>query len=184
MADNIPRLQDAATPTRSSRRSMKQFGYKNPIRFRASRRSWSTWVSAAPFRTRRSSTRPSSELGRSPARSRSSRAPRSRSRASSCARACRSAHGHAARRAHVGVLRSPRHRRAAARARLPRRQPQGLRRPRQLHPRLQEQIVFPEIDYDKVDKIHGMNISFVTTAKTDEKARAAPDRSSACRSAK
>ncbi|MGZ3476092.1 MAG: 50S ribosomal protein L5 [Polyangiales bacterium] len=37
---------------------------------------------------------------------------------------------------------------------------------------MREQIVFPEIDYDKVDKITGMNISFVTTAKTDEEGRA------------
>jgi large subunit ribosomal protein L5 len=37
---------------------------------------------------------------------------------------------------------------------------------------LKEQIIFPEIDYDKVDKIKGMNISFVTTAKTDEEGRA------------
>jgi large subunit ribosomal protein L5 len=37
---------------------------------------------------------------------------------------------------------------------------------------MKEQIVFPEIDYDKVDKIKGMNISFVTTAKTDEEGRA------------
>jgi large subunit ribosomal protein L5 len=37
---------------------------------------------------------------------------------------------------------------------------------------LKEQIVFPEIDYDKVDKIKGMNISFVTTAKTDEEGKA------------
>jgi len=36
---------------------------------------------------------------------------------------------------------------------------------------LQEQIIFPEIDYDKVDKIKGMNITIVTTAKTDEEAR-------------
>ncbi len=35
---------------------------------------------------------------------------------------------------------------------------------------LKEQIVFPEIDYDKIDKIRGMNITFVTTAKTDEEA--------------
>ncbi|MFQ5636953.1 MAG: 50S ribosomal protein L5 [bacterium] len=33
---------------------------------------------------------------------------------------------------------------------------------------IKEQIVFPEIDYDKVDRIRGMNISIVTTAKTDE----------------
>ncbi len=33
-----------------------------------------------------------------------------------------------------------------------------------------EQIIFPEIDYDKVDKIRGMNITFVTTANTDSEA--------------
>jgi large subunit ribosomal protein L5 len=37
---------------------------------------------------------------------------------------------------------------------------------------IREQIVFPEIDYDKVEKIKGMNISFVTTATTDEHGRA------------
>jgi large subunit ribosomal protein L5 len=37
---------------------------------------------------------------------------------------------------------------------------------------LTEQIVFPEIEYDKIQKITGMNISFVTTAKTDNEARA------------
>ena len=37
---------------------------------------------------------------------------------------------------------------------------------------LKEQIVFPEIEYDKVDRIHGMNITFVTTAKTDAEALA------------
>jgi large subunit ribosomal protein L5 len=36
---------------------------------------------------------------------------------------------------------------------------------------LKEQIVFPEIDFDKVDKIKGMNITFVTTAGTDEEAK-------------
>ena len=36
---------------------------------------------------------------------------------------------------------------------------------------LQEQIIFPEIEYDKVEKIKGMNISIVTTAKTDKEAR-------------
>ncbi len=36
---------------------------------------------------------------------------------------------------------------------------------------LKEQLIFPEIDYDKVDKIRGMDISFVTTAQTDEEAR-------------
>ncbi|HPE95807.1 MAG TPA: 50S ribosomal protein L5 [Bacillota bacterium] len=37
---------------------------------------------------------------------------------------------------------------------------------------LKEQLVFPEIEYDKIDKIRGMDIVFVTTAKTDEEARA------------
>ena len=36
---------------------------------------------------------------------------------------------------------------------------------------LKEQLVFPEIDYDKIDKVRGMDICFVTTAKTDEEAR-------------
>ena len=36
---------------------------------------------------------------------------------------------------------------------------------------IQEQIIFPEIEYDKVDKVRGMDIIFVTTAKTDEEAR-------------
>jgi large subunit ribosomal protein L5 len=35
-----------------------------------------------------------------------------------------------------------------------------------------EQIIFPEIDYDKIDKIRGMDIAITTTAKTDEEARA------------
>lgn len=37
---------------------------------------------------------------------------------------------------------------------------------------LTEQIIFPEIDYDKVNRITGMNITFVTTANTDEEGRA------------
>jgi len=36
---------------------------------------------------------------------------------------------------------------------------------------VKEQLIFPEIDYDKVDKIRGMDIIIVTTAKTDEEAR-------------
>ena len=36
---------------------------------------------------------------------------------------------------------------------------------------LQEQIIFPEIEYDKVEKVKGMNITVVTTAKTDAEAR-------------
>jgi len=36
---------------------------------------------------------------------------------------------------------------------------------------LKEQIIFPEIEYDKVEKVRGMNIAIVTTAKTDDEAR-------------
>ena len=36
---------------------------------------------------------------------------------------------------------------------------------------LKEQLIFPEIEYDKVDKIRGMDITFVTTANTDEEAK-------------
>jgi large subunit ribosomal protein L5 len=35
---------------------------------------------------------------------------------------------------------------------------------------IKEQLIFPEINYDKVDKVRGMNIVFTTTAKTDEEA--------------
>jgi large subunit ribosomal protein L5 len=37
---------------------------------------------------------------------------------------------------------------------------------------IREQIIFPEIDYDKIDALRGMDITFTTTAKTDEEARA------------
>src|SRR5260370_36312810 len=37
---------------------------------------------------------------------------------------------------------------------------------------LKEQLVFPEIEYDKIDRLRGMEITIVTTAKTDEEARA------------
>ncbi len=37
---------------------------------------------------------------------------------------------------------------------------------------LKEQIIFPEIEYDKIDTVRGMNISITTTAKTDEEAKA------------
>lgn len=37
---------------------------------------------------------------------------------------------------------------------------------------IKEQLIFPEIDYDKIDKIKGLNVTIVTTAKTDEEGRA------------
>ena len=36
---------------------------------------------------------------------------------------------------------------------------------------IKEQLIFPEIEYDKVEKMRGMNISFITTAKSDEEAK-------------
>ena len=39
-------------------------------------------------------------------------------------------------------------------------------------PRVRDQLIFPEIDFNKVDKTRGMNISIVTTARNDEQARA------------
>jgi large subunit ribosomal protein L5 len=41
---------------------------------------------------------------------------------------------------------------------------------------IREQIIFPEIDYDKIDKIRGMNVTIVTTSKTDDEARALLER--------
>jgi large subunit ribosomal protein L5 len=37
---------------------------------------------------------------------------------------------------------------------------------------VKEQIIFPEIDYDKVDRVRGMDITITTTARTDEEGRA------------
>jgi large subunit ribosomal protein L5 len=37
---------------------------------------------------------------------------------------------------------------------------------------VKEQIIFPEIEYDKIDALRGMNITITTTAKTDEEAKA------------
>ena len=49
--------------------------------------------------------------------------------------------------------------------------PRFIRRPRQLRAGVKEQLIFPEISYDQVEKIRGYDICFVTTAKTDEEAR-------------
>jgi len=37
---------------------------------------------------------------------------------------------------------------------------------------LREQLIFPEIEYDKIDKVRGMEVTIVTTAKTDDEGRA------------
>ena len=49
--------------------------------------------------------------------------------------------------------------------------PRVVRRARQLPLGLREQLAFPEIDYDKVDRLRGLEISIVTTAKTDEESK-------------
>ena len=36
---------------------------------------------------------------------------------------------------------------------------------------IKEQLIFPEIEYDKIDKVRGMDINFITTANTDEEAK-------------
>jgi large subunit ribosomal protein L5 len=36
---------------------------------------------------------------------------------------------------------------------------------------IREQLIFPEIDYDKIDKVRGLEVSIVTTAQSDEEAR-------------
>ena len=79
--------------------------------------------------------------------------------------------GDAARRADVRVPRPADVDRAAARARLPRRVAEGFDGRGNFTLGLKDQLIFPEIDYMKVDKPRGMNISVVTTAKTDEEAR-------------
>ena len=78
-------------------------------------------------------------------------------------------HGHrlqgdAARRPHVGVPRPADVGRAAAHPRLPRHQPRRLRRAGQLRLGLREQTIFPEIDYDRIDTVRGLNVTITTTA--------------------
>ena len=80
--------------------------------------------------------------------------------------------GHAPRRPDVGVPRPARLDRAAARARLQGRVAEGVRRAGNYTLGVREQIIFPEIDYDKIEKIKGLNITVVTTARNDEEGRA------------
>ena len=87
--------------------------------------------------------------------------------------------GDAARRADVRVPRQAVQRRAAAYPRLPRAAAQVVRRPRQLQLGLREQIVFPEINYDKVDKTRGMDIVIVTTRQDRRRSDGVPHRNGA-----
>ena len=61
--------------------------------------------------------------------------------------------------------------RSSARPRLPRPQPEVFDGRGNYAMGLKEQIVFPEINYDQIEKVRGMDIIITTTAKTDEEAR-------------
>ena len=78
----------------------------------------------------------------------------------------------APRRADVRVPGPARQRGPPAGARLPGRVPEVVRRARNYALGLKEQIIFPEIVYDKIDKVRGMDIIICTTAGTDEEAKA------------
>ena len=80
-------------------------------------------------------------------------------------------HGDAAPGAHVRVPRPLRDHRAAARARLPRHLGRAFDGRGNYNIGIKEQIIFPEIEYDKIDAIRGMNISITTTAKNDDEAQ-------------
>ena len=74
--------------------------------------------------------------------------------------------------AHVRVRRQADQHRPAPRARLPRRfRPRPSTAAATTPWAFSEQLIFPEIEYDKVEKIRGMEMIFVTTAKTDEEAQ-------------
>ena len=97
----------------------------------------------------------------------------SRSPPSSCARACRSAPRSRLRQNRmVRVRRSAGEHRAAARARLPRTEPKSFDGRGNFTLGLKEHIIFPEINFDKVEEIWGMDIVVCTTAPTDDEARA------------
>ena len=163
----------SATTTRSATRLKERFEYTASMAGAADRRrSRSTWASARRRPNASCSTRP-------PSSSRIDHRPAARDHAGQeVDRQLQAPRGHAhrlqgdaARRAHVRVPRPAADDRAAAHPRLPRHQPELVRRPRQLHARHPEQIIFPEIDYDTVDKVRGLDITFTTTAPTDEEAR-------------
>ena len=81
------------------------------------------------------------------------------------------AQGHAPRRADVRVFGPADFAGAAPRPRLSRAEPQRVRRPRQLQPRLAEQLVFPELNPDKFHRVQGMNVTIVTSTESNDEAR-------------
>ena len=79
--------------------------------------------------------------------------------------------GHPARRPDVGLPRPAGHARAAPHPRLPGIPAKSFDGRGNYSLGLREQLAFPEIDYDKVDRLRGLEISIVTTAKTDEESK-------------
>jgi large subunit ribosomal protein L5 len=79
--------------------------------------------------------------------------------------------GHPAPRAHVRVPRPSGHDRAPARPRLQGPQPKSFDGRGNYAMGLKEQIIFPEINYDRIEKVRGMDIIITTTARTDDEAR-------------
>ena len=90
--------------------------------------------------------------------------------------------GHAPREQDVGVPRSPRSRSRSRACATSGRLPRGFDGKGNYTLGLKEQIIFPEIDYDRSTSIKGMNISFVTTAQHRRRGARAPRSTSACRS--
>ena len=83
--------------------------------------------------------------------------------------------GHPAGRPHVGVLRPAHQPRDPPHPRLPRPQPTRFDGSGNYTFGVTEQLIFPEIDYDKVDATRGMDITIVTTARTDAEGKALLD---------
>ena len=162
---------------------MKEFGFHEPdAGAPSSRRSSSTWGSARRSTNPRSSTRAVEELaaitGQKPVVTNARKSIANfKLREGQTIGAMVTLRGDR----DVRVPRPPRDRRAAARARLQGRVAQGFDGRGNYTLGVREQIIFPEIDYDKVDKIKGMNITIVTTARTDEEGRRSCA-TSACRS--
>jgi len=75
----------------------------------------------------------------------------------------------------VGILRSPGQPGHPPHPRLPWPAPQGIRWPGNYTFGIAEQLIFPEIDYDKVDTPRGMDVTIVTTARTNAEGRALLD---------
>ena len=80
--------------------------------------------------------------------------------------------GDAPRRAHVRVPRPARLDRAAANPGLPRAEPHSFDGRGNYSLGVREQIIFPEIDYDAIQQVRGLDVTITTSAKTDEQARA------------